>query len=66
MDFGRQRGFLLDGKNPPEKVGCRVLATYKSFLEARRSSHLLNPTSWRYLAFLATGTTPVSIHICSA
>ena len=23
MDFGRQRGFLLDGEDPPEKVGCR-------------------------------------------
>ena len=23
MDFGRQRGFLLDGEVPPEKVGCR-------------------------------------------
>ena len=22
MDFGRQRGFLLDGEDPPEKVGC--------------------------------------------
>ena len=40
MDFGRHGGFLLDGKDPPEKVGCRVLATHQSFLEARRSSHL--------------------------
>ena len=41
MDFGRHRGFLLDGKDPPEKVGCRVLVTHQSFLEARpRSSHL--------------------------
>ena len=23
MDFGRQRGFLLDGEDPPEKVGGR-------------------------------------------
>ena len=23
IDFGRQRGFLLDGEDPPEKVGCR-------------------------------------------
>ena len=23
MEFGRQRGFLLDGEDPPEKVGCR-------------------------------------------
>ena len=22
MDFGRQRGFLLDGEHPPKKVGC--------------------------------------------
>ena len=29
MDFGRQRGFLLDGKDPSEKVGCRK----ESFLE---------------------------------
>ena len=29
MDFGRQRGFLLDGEDPPEKVGCRK----ESYLE---------------------------------
>ena len=23
MDFGRQRGFLLEGEDPPEKLGCR-------------------------------------------
>ena len=23
MNFGRQRGFLLDGEDSPEKVGCR-------------------------------------------
>ena len=23
MDFGGQRGFLLYGEDPPEKVGCR-------------------------------------------
>ena len=23
MDFGRQRGFLLDREDLPEKVGCR-------------------------------------------
>ena len=23
MDFGRQRGFLVDGEDPPETMGCR-------------------------------------------
>ena len=32
MDFGRQRGFLLDGEEPPEKVGCRK-ESYMYFLE---------------------------------
>ena len=32
MDFGRQRGFLLDGEDPPEKVGCGK-ESYMFFLE---------------------------------
>ena len=32
MDFGRQRGFLLDGKDPPEKVGCRKESYFLEFM----------------------------------
>ena len=32
MDFGRQRGFLLDREDLPEKVGCRK-ESYMYFLE---------------------------------
>ena len=31
MDFGRQRGFLLDGKDPPEKVDCRKESYFLEF-----------------------------------
>ena len=32
MDFRRQRGFLLDGENPPEKVGCRKESYFLEFM----------------------------------
>ena len=32
MDFGRQRGFLLDGEVPPEKVGCRKESYFLEFM----------------------------------
>ena len=32
MDFRRQRGFLLDGKDPPEKVGCRKESYFLEFM----------------------------------
>ena len=32
MDFGRQRGFLLDGKDSPEKVGCRKESYFLEFM----------------------------------
>ena len=32
MDFGRQRGFLLDGEDLPEKVGCRKESYFLDFL----------------------------------
>ena len=34
MDFGRQRGFLLDGKDPPEKVDCRKESYFLEFTYA--------------------------------
>ena len=33
MDFGRQRGFLLDGEAPPEKVGCRKESYFLKFMK---------------------------------
>ena len=42
MGFGRQRGFLLDGEDPPEKVGCRKLC----YLQVKsRFKKLLKPIS---------------------
>ena len=32
VDFGRQRGFLLDGEDPPEKVGCRKKSYFLEFM----------------------------------
>ena len=32
MDFGRQRGFLLDGGDPSEKVGCRKESYFLEFM----------------------------------
>ena len=32
MDFGRRRGFLIDGENPPEKVGCRKVNYFLEFM----------------------------------
>ena len=32
MDFGRQREFLLDGEDPPEKVGCRKESYFLEFM----------------------------------
>ena len=32
MDFGRQRGFLLDGEDTPEKVGCRKESYFLVFM----------------------------------
>ena len=32
MDFGSQRGFLLDGKYPPERVGCRKESYFLEFM----------------------------------
>ena len=32
MDLGRQRGFLLDGEDPPKKVGCRKKSYFLEFM----------------------------------
>ena len=32
MDFRRQRGCLLDGEDPPEKVGCRKESYFLEFM----------------------------------
>ena len=32
MDFGRQRESLLDGEDPPEKVGCRKESYFLEFM----------------------------------
>ena len=31
-DLGRQRGFLLDGDDPPKKVGCRKKSYFLEFM----------------------------------
>ena len=32
IDLGRQRGFLLDGEDPPERVGCRKESYFLEFM----------------------------------
>ena len=32
MDFKKQKGFLLDGKDSPEKVGCRKKTYFLEFM----------------------------------
>ena len=32
MDLGRQRGILLDGEDPPKKVGCRKNSYFLEFM----------------------------------
>ena len=32
MDLGRQRGFLLDGEDPPKKVGHRKKSYFLEFV----------------------------------
>ena len=32
MDFGRHRGFLLDGEDLPEQVGCRKESYFLDFM----------------------------------
>ena len=32
IDFGKQRGFPLDGEDPPEKVGCRKNSYFLEFM----------------------------------
>ena len=32
MDFVKQRGFLIDGEEPPEKVGCRKVSYFLEFM----------------------------------
>ena len=32
MDLGKQKGFLLDGEHPPEKVGCRKESYFLEFM----------------------------------
>ena len=32
MDFERQRGFLLDGEDPPENVGCTKESYFLAFM----------------------------------
>ena len=71
MDFGRQRGLLLDGEDRPEKVGCRKESYFLEFscmltlpgilLEEFSMSFLMVPS-----APITTGTVVVlSPHIRS-
>ena len=40
MDLGRQRGFLLDGEDPPKKVGCRKKSYFLEFMNVGVSRNL--------------------------
>ena len=65
MDFERQRGFLLDGQDPPEKVGCRKESNFWSLCMLIASGILLEEFSMSFLivprAPITTGTIVVLI-----
>ena len=68
MDFGRQRGFLLDGEDPPEKVGCRK-ESYLEFMYVDVSRDFVGVVSFLMVprALITTGTVVVlSPHIRSS
>ena len=60
MDFGRQRGLLLDRKDQPEKVGCRKESYFLEFMYVVLPGILLEQFSMSFLmvarAPLTTGT----------
>ena len=46
MDFGRQRGFLLDGEDPPEKVGWRKKSYFLEFMYDDVASVFHSDVKW--------------------
>ena len=60
MDFGRQRGFLLDGEDPPEKVGCRKESYFVEIMNVDVARDFLEQFSMSFLivprAPITTGT----------
>ena len=46
MDFGRQRaGFLLDGEDPPETVGCRKESCFLELMYVDVAGRMEKPES---------------------
>ena len=46
MDFGRRRaGFLLDGEDPPETVGCRKESCFLEFMYVDVAGRMEKPES---------------------
>ena len=41
MDFRRQRGFLVDGEDAPEKVGCRMESYFLEFMHVDVARHFV-------------------------
>ena len=41
MDLARQRGFLLDGEDPPKKVGCRKKGYFLEFMNVGVARNLV-------------------------
>ena len=69
MDFGKQRGFLLDGEDPPEKVGCRKESYFLEFMYVDVTREFVGVVF--HVLFdgakgpITTGTVVVlSLHIC--
>ena len=42
MDFGRQRGFLVNGEDPFEKVGCRKESYFLQLMYADVARDFVN------------------------
>ena len=66
MDFGRQRRFLLDEGDPPEKVGCRKESYFREFMYVDFARDFVVEFSMSFLMVpRAPITTVLSPHIRS-
>ena len=51
MDFGRQRRFLHDGKDPPEKVCCRNESYFLQFMYVDGASAFVGVVFYCYYCY---------------
>ena len=60
MDFGRQRGFLLDGEDPPEKVGCRKESYFLAFMYVDVARDFVGVVFHTCMSFLMVPRAPIT------